>query len=251
MTTRVVFPKKCLLYIRRFYSLACLPNFYETNPPTSALFLLIPLSFTICAASTDQPNILFFLVDDMGTQDTSVSFLNDQDGQPVVSELNRIYRTPNMEKFAENARLFTQAHAYSVCSPTRISLVTGLNAPRHKVTQWTHPKTWKTEPGAIKTKTLRSPEWEVRGLPENIPTLPALLKQSGYATLFAGKAHFGPDDTPNGDPRNIGFDVNIAGFGGGGPGSYWENTITPPIIAPTPTSGMFPVLRNTTEPTPS
>ena len=184
-------------------------------------FLLIPLSFTICAASTDQPNILFFLVDDMGTQDTSVSFLNDQDGQPVVSELNRIYRTPNMEKFAENARLFTQAHAYSVCSPTRISLVTGHNAPRHKVTQWTHPKTWETEPGAIKTKTLRSPEWEVRGLPENIPTLPALLKQSGYATLFAGKAHFGPDDTPNGDPRNIGFDVNIAGFGGGGPGSYW------------------------------
>ena len=47
------------------------------------------------------------------------------------------------------------------------------------------------------------------------------MKQTGYRTIFAGKAHFGPDDTPSGDPTNLGFDVNIAGFGGGGPGSYW------------------------------
>ncbi len=187
--------------------------------PVSVFFFLLPL--TLCAQSADKPNILLFLVDDMGTQDTSVPFNYDSDDQPVISELNRIYRTPNMEKLAKNARLFTQAHAYSVCSPTRISLITGLNAPRHKVTQWTHPKTYKSEPGAIKTKTLKNPGWAVKGLPENIPTLPALLKQSGYTTLFAGKAHFGPDDTPNGDPKNIGFDINIAGFGGGGPGSYW------------------------------
>ena len=179
------------------------------------------LSLTLNAQTAGKPNILFFLVDDMGTQDTSVPFLYDREEQPVVSELNQLYRTPNMEKLAENARLFTQARAYSVCSPTRISLMTGLNAPRHKVTQWTHPKTWKSAPGAIQTKTLKNPEWEVRGLPADLPTLPGLLKEVGYATLFAGKAHFGPDDTVNGDPVNVGFDVNIAGFGGGGPGSYW------------------------------
>ncbi len=184
-------------------------------------FVLLQLPIAVSAAPSDQPNVLLFLVDDMGTQDTSVPFNYDKKGQPLVSDLNRLYRTPNMEKLARRARLFTQAHAYSVCSPTRISLITGLNAPRHKVTQWTHPKTWKTQPGAIKTKTLKNPEWAVKGLPEDIPTLPAILKQAGYATLFAGKAHFGPDDTPNGDPRNIGFDINIAGFGGGGPGSYW------------------------------
>ena len=183
--------------------------------------LLIQPWLTLFAQAADRPNILFFLVDDMGTQDTSVPFLYDSHDQPVISALNKLYRTPHMEKFAKNARLFTQAHAYSVCSPTRISLVTGLNAPRHKVTQWTHPKTFRSQPGAIKTKTIKNPPWEVKGLPENFPTLPALLQQSGYATLFAGKAHFGPDDTPNGDPTNLGFDVNIAGFGGGGPGSYW------------------------------
>lgn len=182
---------------------------------------IVLLTFTLIAQAADKPNILFFLVDDMGTQDTSVPFNYDREGQPVISELNKIYRTPNMEKLAKNARLFTRAHAYSVCSPTRISLITGLNAPRHKVTQWTHPKTWQSAPGTIKTKTLRNPGWGIKGLPKNIPTLPAILKQSGYTTLFAGKAHFGPDDTLNGNPKNIGFDINIAGFGGGGPGSYW------------------------------
>ncbi|MDA3926843.1 MAG: sulfatase-like hydrolase/transferase [Kiritimatiellae bacterium] len=192
--------------------------------PTTKIFSAIFLSFSafqLCAQSANRPNILFFLVDDMGTQDTSVPFIYDQQNQPVISELNKLYRTPNMEKLAKNGRLFTQAHAYTVCSPTRISLITGLNAPHHKVTQWTHPKTYKSEPGSITTKTIRNPKWAVKGLPGGIPTLPALLKQAGYATLFAGKAHFGPDDTPNGDPKNIGFDVNIAGFGGGGPGSYW------------------------------
>lgn len=175
----------------------------------------------LCSGAGERPNILFFLVDDMGIQDSSLSYLQDASGQAVVSELNRLYRTPEMEKLAGKARLFTQARAYSVCSPTRVSLMTGLDAPRHGVTQWTHPKTQHSEPGRIQTKTLKSPEWEVRGVPEGVPLLPRLLKKAGYATLFAGKAHFGPDDTPNGDPRHLGFDVNIAGFGGGGPGSYY------------------------------
>jgi len=183
-------------------------------------FLTIILGLTSLHAA-EKPNILFFLVDDMGTQDTSVSFVYDKKDRPVVSDLNRLHRTPNMEKLAKNACLFTNAHAYSVCSPTRVSLVTGLSAPRHKVTQWTHPKTYKSQPGSINTKSIKNPEWAVKGVPENVPTLPALLKKAGYTTLFAGKAHFGPDDTPNGDPKNIGFDVNIAGFGAGGPGSYY------------------------------
>lgn len=167
-----------------------------------------------------RPNILFFLVDDMGVGDTSVPFLYEN-GNPKRIPTNDLYRTPNMEKLAENGRLFTQAYSYSVCSPTRISLMTGQTAPRHGVTTWTHPKKSSVDTGRVQTKTIKSPgDWTIRGLDLSLPLLPRILKKAGYKTLFAGKAHFGPDDTPAGNPLNLGFDVNIAGYGGGGPGAY-------------------------------
>jgi arylsulfatase A-like enzyme len=75
-----------------------------------------------------KPNIIFFLVDDMGWQDTSVPFHEE------VTELNRTYRSPNMGKLAAEGMKFTQAYACSVCSPTRVSLMTGFNSARHRVT---------------------------------------------------------------------------------------------------------------------
>lgn len=167
-----------------------------------------------------RPNILFFLVDDMGVGDTSLPFLYEN-GKPKRIPTNDLYRTPNMEKLAKTGRLFTQAYSYSVCSPTRISLMTGQTAPRHGVTTWTHPKKSSVDTGRVQTKTIRSPgNWAVQGLNLSLPLLPRILKEAGYKTLFAGKAHFGPDDTPAGNPLNLGFDLNIAGYGGGGPGAY-------------------------------
>lgn len=181
----------------------------------SLLLALVPLK------AVERPNILFFLVDDMGVGDTSVPFFF-KNGESERIPLNDLYRTPHMEKLARNGRRFTNAYAYSVCSPTRISLMTGQEAPRHRVTTWTHPKQSSIDTGLVQTKTIRSPaDWRITGLDRSLPLLPRLMNKAGYRTLFAGKAHFGPDDTPSGDPRNLGFDVNIAGFGGGGPGSYW------------------------------
>jgi len=183
------------------------------------MFMLLLTSTALWAE--ERPNILFFLVDDMGIGDTSVPFLY-KDRKPQRIGLNNLYRTPNMEKLAENGRLFTQAYSYSVCSPTRISLMTGQAAARHGVTTWTHPKESSIDTGLVKTDRIKSPpDWRITGIDRSLPLLPRLMKKAGYQTLFAGKAHFGPDDTPSGDPTNLGFDVNIAGFGGGGPGSYW------------------------------
>lgn len=186
------------------------------------LMLLVVLCMTAkLGAAADRPNILFFLVDDMGVGDTSVPFFY-KDGMPQKIPQNDLYRTPNMEKLAVHGRLFTNAYSYSVCSPTRISLMTGLEAPRHRVTTWTHPKQSSVDTGLVETSKLKSPAgWRITGIDSSLPLLPRLLKKAGYQTLFAGKAHFGPDDTPAGDPTNLGFDLNIAGFGGGGPGSYW------------------------------
>ena len=170
------------------------------------------------------PNILLFLVDDMGWQDTSVPFLYSN-GVPVVTDLNRKFRTPNMERLAQAGMKFTSAYACSVCSPTRVSLMTGLNAARHRVTNWTLRRDTPTD-GTHPTLTM--PSWNVNGLsldtntPRAIctPTLPQLLGRAGYQTILVGKAHLGAIGTPGADPRNLGFDVNIAGHAAGAPGSY-------------------------------
>lgn len=81
------------------------------------------------APVTDKrPNIILFLVDDMGWQDTSLPFWTQR------TRYNDTYHTPNMERLAKQGKMFTQAYACSISSPTRVSLFTGMNAARHRVT---------------------------------------------------------------------------------------------------------------------
>lgn len=167
------------------------------------------------------PNIIVFLVDDMGWQDTSVPFWTQK------TKWNEIYETPNMEKLAEEGMKFTQAYATSVCSPTRISFITGMNAARHRVTNWTLKKD-KLQPMEVNHPTLSFPAWNVNGIsaipgiPKTIyaTPLPQILQDHGYYTIHTGKAHFGAIDTPGENPTNLGFNVNIAGHAAGAPESY-------------------------------
>lgn len=186
---------------------------------TLCLIGFLPLA-TLSATEPSRPNILFFLVDDMGTTDTSVRFLETANGKPINAPLNSRYRTPNMERLAAQGRLFTNAHAYSVCTPTRASLMSGKEAPRLHITTWTHPQQ-VIDTGKIEKNGITGPAWRMEGLDVSLPTLPRLLSQNGYRTIHCGKAHFGPTATPAGDPKNLGFQVNIGGCGVGGPGSYW------------------------------
>ena len=167
-----------------------------------------------------RPNMIFFLVDDMGWQDTSVPFHKE------VTELNRTYHSPNMERLAAEGMKFTQAYACAVCSPTRVSLMTGLNSARHRVTNWTLRKNVSPDP---RHKTLEMPRWNVNGLSPvagiertvRARTLPMFLKEAGYRTAHVGKAHWGAKGAPGEDPLQLGFDVNVAGHAAGGPGSYY------------------------------
>lgn len=167
-----------------------------------------------------RPNIVLFLADDMGWQHTSVPFYYDSSGNKVTTTNNGWFRTPNMEKLASQGMIFTNAYAASVCSPTRVSIMTGMNPTRHHITNWTYPSTaQKTDNGY--SGHLRTPNWRIAGMNETDITLPNLLKTAGYRSIHIGKAHFAPNSTVYGDPLEIGFDVNIAGHGAGGPGSYW------------------------------
>ncbi|MFT4637320.1 MAG: arylsulfatase A-like enzyme/glycerophosphoryl diester phosphodiesterase [Verrucomicrobiales bacterium] len=184
---------------------------------TVILWLLLLLTIETNRAET--PNVVLFLVDDMGWQDTSVPFHTE------TTAFNQRYRTPNMEGLANKGVKFTQAYACSVCSPTRISLMTGLNAARHRVTNWTLHKDATNDRNH---PTLAFPKWNVNGLSPikgiertiHAKALPAFLREAGYRTIHAGKAHLGAIGTPGEDPRNLGFDVNIAGHAAGGPGSF-------------------------------
>ena len=98
-------------------------------------FAVLLLSLSNLSAAK-LPNIMVFLIDDMGVMDTSVPFLTDENGKPKRYPLNDYYRTPGMERLAKQGIRFNQFYAMSVCSPTRISIMTGQNAARHRATNW-------------------------------------------------------------------------------------------------------------------
>jgi arylsulfatase A-like enzyme len=204
-------------------------------------FALLSATSSFAAA---RPNILLFLVDDMGWQDTSVPFY-ETNGVPFETILNRRYRTPNMERLAARGTVFTAAYAQAICSPSRVSLLTGMNSARHHVTTWTLFRDKTTD--ASNPFLLAPQDWAVNGvqpagtLPEGssrhplteepfsykmgkpyvtATALPELLRESGYVTIHCGKAHFGAKDTPGANPKSFGFDYNIAGSEIGGVGSY-------------------------------
>ena len=186
----------------------------------SYIILLVSLTLVSCNKnSPQQPNIIVFLVDDMGWQDTSEPFWTEK------TPLNDKYHTPNLERLADQGMKFTQAYACAVCSPTRVSLMTGMNAARHRVTNWTLKRNSSND---AKDDLLNFPEWNVNGLQPsdtienavNSTTLPQILQENGYFTIHSGKAHFGAISTPGENPSNLGFNINIAGHAAGAPRSY-------------------------------
>lgn len=187
---------------------------------------LVPLASGMQASNTVEakqpdrrPNIILFIVDDMGWQDTSLPFWTQK------THYNEAYETPNMERLAQQGMMFTQAYASSVSSPTRCSLITGTNAARHRVTNWTLQKDKKTD---LKDDLLQVPDWNYNGVCQvpginntyQATSFVELLKDNGYHTIHCGKAHFGAIDTPGESPHHMGFEVNIAGHAAGGLASY-------------------------------
>ena len=187
------------------------------------VLLIVLLSCFACQSldSNSAPNIILFFVDDLGWQDTSVPFWDK------TTPLNEKYRTPNMERLWAKGVKFTNAYSTPVCTPTRVSLITGMNAARHRVTNWTlyHDK---KQPMELNHPTLDFPEWNYNGVTTHdkikqaalATPLAQIMKDNGYYTIHAGKAHFGAIGYPAENPINLGFTVNIAGHAAGAPGSY-------------------------------
>ena len=169
--------------------------------------------FLASAGTPARPNVVIFLVDDMGPMDTSVPFMTDRDGIPERFPLNDWYRTPNMEKMAQRGIRFSNFYAQSVSSPSRACLMTGQNSARHRTTNWIRSE-------ADNRDDYGPYDWNWQGLRKSEYTLARLMKDAGYRTIHVGKAHFGPQRSEGEFPENLGFDENIAGSSIGEPGSY-------------------------------
>ncbi len=188
-------------------------------------FVLIFFMLSACEVPQEkniqnQPNIIVFMVDDMGWMDTSVPFYD------TIMPLNRRYHTPNMDRLANDGMKFTSAYAQPVCTPTRVSYISGMNAARTRVTNWTSPN--KNTDTNAKDEQFEPLKWNMNGLSNSAETehtvhatpFPQLLRDAGYYTIHVGKAHWGSMGTPGSSPYNLGFMVNIAGHAGGHPQSY-------------------------------
>ena len=186
------------------------------------ILLLLPAVFLGSGVEAQQavgtqekdrpPHILFFIVDDLGWQDTAVSLHEES------APFQKHYRTPHLQRLAREGLVFTNAYASSpVCTPTRTSIMTGRSPQANGITYWILHK--DRDMGGSREGTV-PPKWQVNGLQPGDITLPGLLSKNGYRTIHAGKAHLGAHGSGGADPLKLGFDVNIAGHAAGAPSDF-------------------------------
>ncbi|MEE2937671.1 MAG: sulfatase [Planctomycetota bacterium] len=169
-------------------------SFIFSTSVACLLLILGSRSFAVENHSTQKPNVVVILVDDLGYMDIG------------ANNPNCFYETPNVDRLAATGMRFTDGYAANpVCSPTRYSLMTGKYPSRIDATNFFSGK----RGGTFKSAPLfdRMPLEEI--------TIADALSEAGYATFFAGKWHLGP--TEEFWPTKQGFDINRGGHRGGGP----------------------------------
>jgi arylsulfatase A-like enzyme len=125
--------------------------------------------------SPTKPNVVLVIMDDIGYGDLGSYGVTDA-------------KTPNLDRLARAGVRLTDAYANGpVCSPTRAALISGRYQQRVGI-EW-----------ALSSTTDRD-----KSLPVTNTSLPALLKQNGYATALVGKWHLGFN--PQTGPNAHGFD---------------------------------------------
>jgi len=153
-----------------------------------------------------MPNIVFIMADDLGWRDTGIYG-------------STFYETPHIDALAKRGMLFSDAYAANpTCSPTRVSIMTGLWPSR---VGFTAPNGADHEVRLeAKMNIQNQPSYRAttaRGasrLKLEYVTLAETLQAAGYCTGHFGKWHMGSKPY---DPLHQGFDVDVPSYWGAGP----------------------------------
>ncbi|NDV12566.1 arylsulfatase [Crenobacter caeni] len=162
----------------------------------AAVFPVAATAQTPEPAQGKRPNIVVILGDDLGYADLGA----------FGSEI----KTPNIDALAREGMRFTNFYTHATSSPTRATLLTGIDTHRNglgNMDEWTAPNQ-------------RGADGYEGYLKLGIPTLPQLLKDAGYHTYMVGKWHLGK--SPELIPRARGFERDFSLLDGAG--SYWDMT---------------------------
>ena len=161
------------------------------------IFFLCFTLFTSLARADDRPNILVILCDDLGYGDLECY------GHPHI-------KTPHLNQLANAGMRFTDFYsAAPVCSPSRVGLLTGRSPNRAGVYDWIPANSGSPKPDARDQVHMRASE----------VTIPALLREAGYATCMSGKWHCNSrfNHAAQPQPGDFGFDHWFATQNNAGP----------------------------------
>ena len=138
------------------------------------------------AATKKRPNVVMFMTDDHGAW-------------TLGSYGCRQMHTPNIDALAAGGARFDRAYACTpVCSPSRMTWITGRLPATHTVQDWLVPEDSFGD---------KSPAWL-----DGHPTYSEILAKNGYTLGMCGKWHMGRDDQ-----TQRGFSYWATVPGGGGP----------------------------------
>ena len=168
------------------------------------LLLLAVMMFGVSQAQTKKPNILVIWGDDIGQSNISAYTMG------LVG-----YRTPNIDRVANEGMIFTDYYSEQSCTAGRSSFILGQSVLRTGLSK-------VGMPGAS------------GGINEKDPTIAEMLKPLGYATGQFGKNHLGDLDEML--PTNHGFDEFFGNL-------YHLNAEEEPELPDYPDPAKFPDFR--------
>jgi arylsulfatase len=166
---------------------------FKTNRMMHRLSLmagLISISITTAVLAAEKPNVLVFLVDDLGGY-------ND-----LHSYGNKHSRTPYLDRLRSQSLQLTNFHVSPMCTPTRAAFLTGRDAV-------------DTQASMVNCG---------RSIPRpDMPMIQEVFRADGYATGIFGKWHLGENEPFRPSDRGFEEALYFPGSSLGTARDFWDN----------------------------